>query len=210
MLLPSRAEVRLGKEALPQLWWHIARDLLSLGHWDSRAGEVEKLLGRTNLPSFLPEGQGKRHQAQPGGGGTLQKEIRLQNLLPCPHPTLLGALWSCTVQYSSHHLNLSWIKTPGLFLIKLKSKYKVPFLCCTSHIPSVQWPPRFLSDRSGPGDPPPQCLRSVLSMPPSDGVPTCCRSLTPAQSAYSLVPCLCHTCSLGLGKKWGRRGSSHN
>ena len=29
-----------GGEALPQLWWLTARDLLALGHQDSRAAEV--------------------------------------------------------------------------------------------------------------------------------------------------------------------------
>lgn len=33
------------------MWWHTARDLLSLGHQDSRVGEVEKL--PENKPSFL-------------------------------------------------------------------------------------------------------------------------------------------------------------
>lgn len=63
------------------MWRHIARDLLSLGHQDSRVGEVEKM--PENKPSFLT-GRGNATRLSLGMGvgvgvgvSTLQKEIRL-------------------------------------------------------------------------------------------------------------------------------------
>lgn len=113
---PGRSHAWQDEEAVPQLWWLTARGLLSPGHRDSRVGEVEKLPERTNLPSGkegeMPPGPAWRRGRGKGERGTLQKEIRLPDLPPRPHATLWGALWSRTVQHSSHwplggHLNLS-------------------------------------------------------------------------------------------------------
>lgn len=54
-----------GREALPQLWWHTARDLSALEHQDSRVSEAQKLLRGQTL---LPERKRKCHQAWPHQG----------------------------------------------------------------------------------------------------------------------------------------------
>lgn len=76
--------MRWGSAAI--VWWHIARDLLSLGHQDSRVGEVQKL--PENKPSFLTgrgnatrlslEGLGGEHSAKG------DKTVRTVSLPP-PH-----------------------------------------------------------------------------------------------------------------------------